>query len=85
MTTVFAPEFGTHETRAPGLGGGGAVEAGVWLLCTGEAAGLGLVSDAGGAVGDADLAAIEPGEAPTLQALESTISAKSPANRPTEG
>jgi hypothetical protein len=85
MTTLFAPEFGTHETRAPGLRVGGAEAAGVWLLCTGEAVGLGLVSGAADAVGDVDRAAIEPGDAPTLHAPESTISARSPANRPTQG
>jgi hypothetical protein len=77
MTTLFAPEFGTHETRAAGAASGEEDGAG-------EAARLGL-ADAADVLDDGERAATEPGEAPTLHELRSATSAKSGANRPMEG
>ena len=65
-------------------GAGGGVGEGVGLASTGLELGLDVAVICVG-LGDWERAAIEPGEAPTLQALKSATSEKSPANRPIEG
>jgi hypothetical protein len=82
MTTLVAPEFGTHVTMAAGPDGGDAAGDGVWMLWTGEAVGLGLAAAVPDALGDCERAARDPGEAPTPQALTSTINRTRPASRP---
>jgi hypothetical protein len=76
MTIELPPAPGQSTLSGAGEGSVGVVG----LASTGLALGVACTG-----VGDADRAASEPGEAPTLQALKTAISAKSPANRPIEG
>jgi hypothetical protein len=71
------PAPGQPNLSGAGVGSGAV---GVGLGATGLGLGLGFACTG---LGECDRAAIDPGEAPTLQALESKSSATSAGSRPT--
>lgn len=79
MTIELLPAPGQSTFRGTGVGPA-VIGVGVGLTWIGLGLGLACIG-----LGGADRAAIEPGEAPTLQALKSTSTAKSGANRPMHG